>query len=104
MPFVVFIAAPPIDQLRFMHEWGRAHGLHNRANTVSCADLLVNIEILILKYFLTFSSIGQHFLEIRDVDVPQLLMHPFMKMKIFMQLLKNQIDYIDYTKLNMTWS
>lgn len=27
MPFVVFIAAPPIEQLRFMHEWGKHQGL-----------------------------------------------------------------------------
>ncbi|RWS03997.1 MAGUK p55 subfamily member 6-like protein [Dinothrombium tinctorium] len=33
MPFVVFIAAPPIDQLRFMHEWGRHHGFGGRTYT-----------------------------------------------------------------------
>jgi guanylate kinase len=26
MPFVVFVAAPAIDQLRFMHEWGKNQG------------------------------------------------------------------------------
>ena len=27
MPFVVFVAAPPIEQLRFMHEWGKHQGM-----------------------------------------------------------------------------
>jgi len=33
MPFVVFIAAPAIEQLRYMHEWGRSHGFQNRTYT-----------------------------------------------------------------------
>ena len=35
MPFVVFVAAPPIEQLRYMNEWGKTHGLANRTGTVS---------------------------------------------------------------------
>ncbi|XP_015792987.1 MAGUK p55 subfamily member 6 [Tetranychus urticae] len=37
MPFVVFIAAPPIDQLRYMHEWGRSHSSANRTMTLDRA-------------------------------------------------------------------
>ncbi|KAI1285705.1 MAGUK p55 subfamily member 2 [Halotydeus destructor] len=31
MPYIVFVSAPPIDQLRFMHEWGKNQGF-NTAN------------------------------------------------------------------------
>ncbi|RWS23297.1 MAGUK p55 subfamily member 6-like protein, partial [Leptotrombidium deliense] len=37
MPYVVFIAAPPIDQLRFLHEWGRNHGFGGRTYTIDRA-------------------------------------------------------------------
>lgn len=36
MPFAVFIAAPPLDQLRYMHEWGRQNQLFgSRTYTVN---------------------------------------------------------------------
>lgn len=34
MPFVVFLGAPPIDQLRCMHDWGRQNNV-SRNSTVS---------------------------------------------------------------------
>ena len=35
MPFVVFIGAPSLDQLRYMHEWGRSHGLYGQTGTLN---------------------------------------------------------------------
>lgn len=35
MPYVVFIAAPPVDQLRHLHEYGKHHNYSSKNLTVS---------------------------------------------------------------------
>ena len=57
MPFVVFISAPSLEQLRYMHEWGRSHGLYGHTGSGGGGGTIgrtytVMLLVLLFDYFL----------------------------------------------------
>ena len=69
MPFVVFIAAPSIDQLRYMHEWGRSHGLYGQTGTGTigrtytvrvCVLVVVVVVAVVATVTVTISRVHVH--------------------------------------------
>lgn len=48
MPYVVFLAAPPIDQLKNMHDFGRHHNYSSKNLTVSFINNMLCVKICVL--------------------------------------------------------
>lgn len=78
MPYIVFVAAPPLDQLRYMHEYGRHQGLGaSRYQTVGFP--LIFSQQIILSFIFIYS------LTERWAATPHVGSEPFKVWPLFMK-------------------